>query len=383
MFINIGLNQEYRCSIGVNETVLKIERIACELCFDSVFKYIKEDEYKMKGLSKRLVVVILVVSMLISFAACTAKKPEAEPDKPAEKTIALIVPATIGDPFIALSIKGLEKLAAEQGAQLKVVESLEKSEHEMQVKALADLGANPIYTMWTDLSTAAINLAPSYPNTTFIMCDVFFDEDKVPALGNLSQVTVDPTESAFLAGVVAVSKTSTGKVGFIAHADRPESRPYRGGYTKGVEYASNGNVQVEVSYVGSDQDPVKGQEIAKLLIQNNNVDVVFQAASMSGLGVIKACEELKIPCIGADDWMGDVGNTVFWSALKKFDDALYLEGKSVFDNTYKGGFKSYGLATGLEMYDERDFNNLPKDVQEKVLEAVEGIKSGKIKVLDN
>ena len=219
----------------------------------------------------------------------TDTEPAAQPEvtetdsvsESAEKTIGLLVPATVGDPFIALSIKGLDRLAAEQGATLRTVETLDSAEYEDQVRAMADMGANPVYLMWGDLSEIALRLAPEYPDTNFVLCDVDMETDEP----NVSSVSVDPSEAAFIAGIVAANTTEKKKVGFIAHADRPVSRKFRDGYINGVHYADP-SVEVAVAYVGDDQDPVKGQEVAKLMIQNEGVDLIFQSASQSGLGVI-------------------------------------------------------------------------------------------------
>lgn len=77
-------------------------------------------------------------------------RPEADPagtPEEKDKTIGLLVPATVGDPFIALSIKGLDRLAEEQGATLRTVETLDSAEYEDQVRAMADMGANPVYLL--------------------------------------------------------------------------------------------------------------------------------------------------------------------------------------------------------------------------------------------
>lgn len=303
---------------------------------------------------------------------------DAEPEKTtenAEKTIGLLVPATVGDPFIALSIKGLDRLAAEQGATLRTVETLDSAEYEDQVRAMADMGANPVYLMWGDLSEIALRLAPEYPDTNFVLCDVDMETDEP----NVSSVSVDPSEAAFIAGVVAANTTEKKKVGFIAHADRPVSRKFRDGYIHGVHYADP-SVEVAVAYVGDDQDPVKGQEVAKLMIQNEGVDLIFQSASQSGLGVISGCEEMGIKCIGSDDYQGDVSDCVIWSALKPIDEALYMEGDASFKGTFESGDKVYGLSYGLSLYTDTEFNSLTEDLQKTVTDVVEGISAGEIDV---
>lgn len=313
----------------------------------------------------------------------TDTEPAAQPEvtetdsvsESAEKTIGLLVPATVGDPFIALSIKGLDRLAAEQGATLRTVETLDSAEYEDQVRAMADMGANPVYLMWGDLSEIALRLAPEYPDTNFVLCDVDMETDEP----NVSSVSVDPSEAAFIAGIVAANTTEKKKVGFIAHADRPVSRKFRDGYINGVHYADP-SVEVAVAYVGDDQDPVKGQEVAKLMIQNEGVDLIFQSASQSGLGVISGCEEMGIKCIGSDDYQGDVSDCVIWSALKPIDEALYMEGDASFKGTFESGDKVYGLSYGLSLYTDIEFNNLTDELQKTVTDVIDGINAGEIDV---
>ena len=79
--------------------------------------------------------------------------------------------------------------------------------------------------MWGDLSEIALRLAPEYKDTDFVLCDVYMETNEP----NVSSVSVDPSESSFIAGVVAANNTEKKKVGFIAHADRPVSRKYRDG----------------------------------------------------------------------------------------------------------------------------------------------------------
>lgn len=306
-------------------------------------------------------------------AAKESKAGEGKSDE--KKVIGLLIPSPVGDPFIALCVKGLQRLADEEGAELKIVETLDKAEYEDQVRAMADMGYNPVYTMWGNLSEIALRLAPEYKDTDFVLCDVYMETNEP----NVSSVSVDSSESSFIAGVVAANNTEKKKVGFIAHADRPVSRKYRDGFIHGVHYVDP-SIQVSVAYVGNDQDPVKGQEVAKLMIQNEGVDLIFQSASRSGLGVIAGCDELNVKCIGSDDYQGDVGKSVIWSALKPIDEALYREGKASFDGTFEGGDKEYGLAQDLPMYTQQEFDKLTPELQETVEKVTQDIKAGTIDV---
>ena len=99
-------------------------------------------------------------------AAKESKAGEGKSDE--KKVIGLLIPSPVGDPFIALCVKGLQRLADEEGAELKIVETLDKAEYEDQVRAMADMGYNPVYTMWGDLSEIALRLAPEYKDTDFV-----------------------------------------------------------------------------------------------------------------------------------------------------------------------------------------------------------------------
>ena len=323
-----------------------------------------------KAIALTLCIAMATVGVLTGCGKTESKeegvKTEDNKENSEKKLIGLLIPSPVGDPFIALCVKGLERLADEQGAELKIVETLDKAEYEDQVRAMADIGANPVYTMWGDLSEIALRIAPEYEDTDFVLCDVYMETDQP----NVSSVSVDPTESSFIAGVVAANNTENKKVGFIAHADRPVSRKYRDGFINGVHYVDP-SIEVSVAYVGNDQDPVKGQEVAKLMVENEGVDLIFQSASRSGLGVIAGCDEMNIKCIGSDDYQGDVGKSVIWSALKPIDEALYTEGKSSFEGKFEGGDKEYGLAQDLPMYTEQEFEKLSDDLQKTIIQITE------------
>lgn len=324
-------------------------------------------------MKKTLSAILALVLSLMAIVSCGSVALAEEEPAP----MAVLVPCSIGDPFIELCLKGLYQLSEDTGKELRIIETYDKAEYEDQVCSMAELGCNPIYCMWGDLSEVAINHAADYPDTTFILTDVYLKTDAP----NISSLSVDPYGASFIGGYIAASKTEVGLVGFIAHADRAVSRRYRDGYMAGVEYANEQNgtsVEVQVAYTGDDQDPVKGSETAILMIEEYGVDIIFQSASLSGLGVISACAEKGVACIGADDWQGEVDPCVFWSVLKPFDEVLYDEGMSVVEGTFVPGDKNLGAAQGLALYDERDFEKLDADLQEQVTEIVEKIKAGEI-----
>jgi len=292
-----------------------------------------------------------------------------------QKEAVMIVEIPKGDPFIDLAYSGLEQLGKDKGINVKIIEALDKSEHEEQIRAMAELGSNPIYVLWDNLGAAVLEVAPDFPETKFIIADAYVNTD----LENVKTVVVEPQEASFIAGFVAAKTSKSKYVGFIGSMDTPIINRFRAGFEAGVKYADE-NVKVESVYAGNPNDPNKGSEIAKLII-GNGADVIMHAANKTGLGVIKACEEEEVLAIGVDEWQGKINpDVVFWSALKDIAGAIYKAGESALDGTFEPGMQVYDINTGINLYDDRDFEKLPDELQQDVLELVEELKAGKITV---
>ncbi|MEG0852357.1 MAG: BMP family ABC transporter substrate-binding protein [Angelakisella sp.] len=310
-----------------------------------------------------------------SSAAGTGDKAESSSAE-AKKTAAMIVQIPAGDPFIELAYAGVKQLGEKYNMDTKIIEALDKSEHVEQIRSMAKIGANPIYVLWDELGEAVLEVAPLYPDTKFIIGDAYVKSD----LPNVATIVVEPYESAFIAGYVAAKTTQTKKIAFAGSMDNPVINRFKSGYINGAKYA-NPSVGVEVVYVGSANDPVKGQEVAKILVKNG-ADVIMQAANKSGLGIIKGCEEMGVKAIGVDDWQGAINeDVVIWSALKDITGAIFYAGDSVVNDKFESGMREYNLTDGISMYDDRDFAKLSPELQKEVEAVVAGIKDGSINVM--
>ena len=162
-------------------------------------------------------------------------------------------------------------------------------------------------------------------------------------------------------------------------ADVATVNRWRAGFEAGVKYGDP-DVACESIYIGSSDDPNKGGELAKQLI-GKGADIVMHSANQAGLGVIRACEEMNVLCIGSDEWQGAINqDIVFWSALKDTTGATYAAGKSVSEGQFKPGMEIFGLDSGARLYDDRDYQKLPEDLQKTVDEVFSKIQSGEIQV---
>ena len=218
---------------------------------------------------------------------------------------------------------------------------------------MAEMGANPIYTMFDTVNEVAIELAPEYPDTMFCLIDSSLDTK----YDNVANVYVDSLEPAFVSGFVAARTTQSKTIGWIGSLDIPVINRFRDAYLAGAAYADP-DVVLQTAYVGDDSDTVKAGEQTKIMV-SQGADVIFQTANLAGLGVIQGCADAGIKCIGVDEWQGDIDDCVFWSSLTDIRGA-------VFDS-----FTAY-----------KDYNKLPEDVKTDLDKLIEDVKSGSLKLED-
>src|SRR5205085_4016400 len=170
---------------------------------------------------------------------------------------------------------------------------------------------------------------------------------KPSTLPNVRAVVFRENEGTFLAGAVAGEITRSGKIGFVGGMQLPLIQKFEAGFRAGVavvnpEAARN----VLVAYTGTFDDERKGVEVG-LDLYRRGCDVVFHAAGLDGLGVIKAAQLSGKIVIGVDSDQSHVAPAnVLTSMVKHVDVAVYLAVKDVLDGKFSGGDVVLGLAEG-------------------------------------
>lgn len=347
---------------------------------------------------KKLIALLLAIVMLLSIAGCSTSQTgeskaqggsTTESGKDTEATgetktddsgslICIVSESSQGAPFSQQTWKGFEKVSETYGTQIKFVEALEASEYETQLRSMAEVGAKVIFSMFDAVNLVAAEIAPEYPDVQFVLidCNETFD------IPNVTCIVVDSWEPSFVAGVVAAMTTKTGKVGWVGSLDIGVITRFYEGYAAGVDYANQTyglKVEVAQTYVGSAEDTVKAAEATKILI-SNGADIVYQVANEAGLGVIQACSDAGIKCIGVDSWQGGIDPCVFWSALVAIEDGVFDTYTAYLDGTLQSGSISYGIANGFPIYAEEDYNNLPDEVKKAVDTVMSGVADGTLDV---
>lgn len=282
--------------------------------------------------------------------------------------------------FNESAFNGAQKWADETGGKYLEIELQSEAQREQALRRFAEAGANPIITTGFAMSDPIGQVAPDYPDTTFVTVDGW-----VPDAPNVLIVSFTEHEGSYLVGMMAALKSETNTVGFIGGMDVPLIRKFACGYAQGVK-AANPDATVISNMTGTTpsawNDPVKGSELAKAQI-SQGADVIYAAAGGTGVGVLQTAADENILSIGVDSNQNPLHpGKVLTSMLKRVDVAVYNILKSGDDA--KGGFQAFSLADEGVDYamDENNADLVTADMQAAVDAAKAKIIAGEIKVHD-
>lgn len=180
------------------------------------------------------------------------------------------------------------------------------------------------------------DIAPEFPEQHFAILDT-------PVEGsNVAAIVYREPEGDFLMGVLAAMLTKTNKVGFIGGVDLPVIRRIESGFKQGVAY-QNPQVSVTAQLAGTFTDPMLGNTLA-LEQYNAGIDVIYNAAGRTGLGIIDAAKTTKNLTIGTSgDQRYLAPGVVVGNRPKRMDTAIVTLIKEVQAGQFKAGIRSLGL----------------------------------------
>ncbi|HEY1092896.1 MAG TPA: BMP family ABC transporter substrate-binding protein [Burkholderiaceae bacterium] len=313
--------------------------------------------------------------------------------KPAFSALALLValaatpaladPAVIFDmggkhdkSFNEAGYNGAERWKKESGKAYLEFEISNDTQRIQAIRRMAERGASPIISIGFAQASAIAQVAKEFPKTKFAIIDA---DVKAP---NVQSVLFKEHEGSFLVGVLAVTASKSGKVGFVGGMDIPLIRKFQCGYEQGAKTA-NPKAEVFSNMTGTTSsawnDPTRGAELTKAQFAKG-ADVVFAAAGGTGIGVYQAAKDAGKLAIGVDSNQNHIQpGTMLSSMVKRVDQAVYNVLKG-----WTGGVQVLGLKEGGVDYALDEFNAklLTPAMKAKVDAYKAEIIAGKIKVAD-
>ena len=313
----------------------------------------------------------------ITEEAPTEAPPEvATQEVPAEAPlkVAAVFPGSISDQgFNQAGYQGLLMIEEQLGAEIAYSENTPVAEFVQVYRQFADDGFNVIIGHGFEFGEVALEVAPDYPDTIFIV-----DSNPVVAAPNVAGITGQSWEAAYLLGVLAGRMTETNKIGGIAGFDFPIIVAQMEAYRLGAQ-SVNPDVEVTNVYIGTFEDVAQAKEAAFAQF-DAGVDVIFHIADAAGIGIIQAAQERGVWAIGWGlDQNSIAPDTVISSLLFSGDLLLLQDVQSVVDGTWTGEVRLYGLATGIVGI-APFYGLVPDDVAAEVEQVKQDIIDGNIEV---
>jgi basic membrane protein A len=339
----------------------------------------------------KLLVSVVVIVLLVGLAA-QCQPPATPAGGPAEGVrAAMVISGSLGDKsFFDSGNEGLQRAAEELGAKVQVLECRDDpANFTPQITAAAENNDVVFLIAGYDFYDQIEEICPKFPDVHFLSVDEIYAGDK--EIPNLSSIDYKENEGAYLIGVLSALMTTRTDieginedkvVGIVGGMDIPVIRNFIVGFEQGAQ-SVDPEVKAEVLFIDTWNDSAKGKEAALTLI-DKGADIVWQLAGRAGVGVFEAAKERGVYAIGADSVQeGEVPGTILTSQLKGVGISLYDVIKRVQDGTYKDGeIYSYGVADGGVGVSCSEYTEelVPADILEKVRQAEEDVRSGKVVV---
>jgi basic membrane protein A and related proteins len=282
--------------------------------------------------------------------------------------------------FNEFSWKGVQDGASAIGGTAQNIVTRDIADYKQNIQQFVDQKYDIIVTVGFLIGTDTLAAAKANPTIQFFGVDQFI-ADPVPA--NYQGLLFNEAQAGYLAGIVAGTITKSGKIGAVGgRSDVPPVVNYIKGYENGAKSVKS-NVQVTITYVEDFNAPDKGEASARTMI-GQGVDVVFQVAGLTGTGVLRAACNAKVYGIGVDvDQYLSVPSTkdcTITSAEKRLQNATRDAIKRFKDKGKQtGNFSNDATNDGIGLSEIRNLSPIPAGMQDKIKQAIDDMKSGKLK----
>ena len=238
----------------------------------------------------------------------------------------VVEPTGIENPYARGAYLGLERAVRELGIRGRVLTPAPKEGYVPSLSLLARQKYDLVIGGFFFAAPAIDRVATGFPETRFAILDFAHDDlAHRHRPKNVLDLAFNDEQAGYLAGHLAalVLTLSPGEevVSSVGGQRVPTVERFIAGYQAGARGA-NPRVATLNSYTDDFLDPVKGRSVALSQIAKGS-RVVFQVASLCGLGALEAARERGIWGIGVDVDQSHLGPHILTSAVKRLDVAVF------------------------------------------------------------
>ena len=304
--------------------------------------------------------------------------------------------------------EGMVRAEEELGIEYDFVESQVAADYAPNLQAFVNDDCDLIVPAGFNLGNDTVASAEANPDQKYAIVDYdIFDFSNPDApedvtLENVSELTFQTDEAAFLAGYVSAGMTETGIVATYGGVLFPTVTIFMNGYAAGIRHYNEEN-GTDVQLLGWDPESQSGTQIsADPAVGFDNsaegrrvtedfiaegADIILPVAGPTGLGTVAAAEDagdVKVIWVDQDGCVSvpDSCSLFLTSVLKNMDVAVFDTVQSVIDGTFQGGLYVGTLendGVGIASYHEFE-DAVPQEIKDAVEELTAGIIDGSVSV---
>jgi basic membrane protein A len=291
--------------------------------------------------------------------------------------IGVLIPGSKSDKgWMESGYDGLMASEKKYGSKIKV-QMIENINYGDMGQALTTLASHNqlVIGVGGQTQAAILSVAKKFPKVKFSIVG----GNNGPMPPNVAGYDVKQAEIAYVAGAVAAMLSKTGAVSYVGGMQIPSI--VNAGKEFGLGAKSiNPNIKYFESYTGDFDDVAKAKE-ATLAAIAQGADIHYHILNLGLRGMEQAAREKGTHIIGSyTDRCGTDPLYLAYSITGVGFQVSYAIDQMV-EGDWKPGYKAFGLAMGPKASDMVVCNATP-EMNQKIKEIEDEIKSGKIKVLE-
>jgi basic membrane protein A len=300
----------------------------------------------------RLAGLLTVFAMLLAACGSTSTgtggaTPTPTP-KPAVKVALVTDIGGLNDRgFNQLAYKGYTQAKNQYGFKEEVIQTQSQNDYVKNL-TLAAQEANLVVAVGFLMQVPLDQVAKQFPNVDFAIVDGCAVANATTfacdTLSNVTPLLFKEQQAGCIVGAIAGQMEKDGKskvpnllgasaIGAVGGIAVPAVVRYIAGY-KYCAKQVDPSVKVYITYSNDFADTAKCKDAATSMINQHQVDIVFQVAGGCGIGALDAANGKNVYGIGVDADQGYLYPSVITSAEKRVDTAVY----TIIDLTQKGHY---------------------------------------------
>lgn len=253
--------------------------------------------------------------------------------------------------FNHLAWLGLRQAHQRFGITSTLVQSTAQSRYLPELIKAAQTYSTLTFAVGFGMGHALFTAAQEFPKARFAIIDgqPLDGSGQEASFPNVVNILFKEQESGYLAGALAglMEKDRVGRavhntIGYLGGGDIPAVNHYLAGYVAGAQRVDPG-ITIIGEYATSFVDASAGSAIGSKQIAAG-VDILFQAAAVTGLGYLDAARSQGVYGIGADADQSYLGPYILTSAIKKVSVAVRETILAAQHGRFSGGTHRLGLA---------------------------------------